>query len=80
MLEGPKGIRKFKRLMLHRINWSEDEDGASSKKASLVWEGVVHRRTFKKFSFEECTSTQACANYMGQRNVKHYWDLVEHFR
>jgi len=77
---GPKGIRKFKRLMLHRINWSEDEDGPTNKKAALVWEGVVHRRTFKKFAFEECTSTQACGNYMGQRNVKHYWDLVEHYR
>lgn len=45
---GPKAIKKFKRLMLHRIKWSdekdsdddEEEDAASKKTAPcvLVWE------------------------------------------
>lgn len=45
---GPKAIKKFKRLMLHRIKWEdekdsddEDEEAAANKKTApcvLVWE------------------------------------------
>ena len=43
---GAKGLKKYKRLMLHRIKWSDDEDEMDSddedakppNKCVLVWE------------------------------------------
>ncbi|KAH9502247.1 U4/U6 small nuclear ribonucleoprotein Prp3, partial [Bulinus truncatus] len=64
---GPKQQRKFRRLMLHRIKWSEshrrvkesednDNDGTVDKtnKCVLVWEGMVKSRSFDEMKFKTC--------------------------
>jgi hypothetical protein len=80
---GPKGIRRFVKLMSRRIDWnkkvsdekqdeedgeedvSDDDDDAVAStgaktgssgpnRCDLLWQGIVHRRAFHSFKFQEC--------------------------
>ncbi|XP_076447433.1 U4/U6 small nuclear ribonucleoprotein Prp3-like [Babylonia areolata] len=84
---GPKQQRKFKRLMLHRIKWSEgkkhakDEDDSDeeeetekSNRCVLVWEGVVKSRTFSEMKFKTCPTVSFAHEQFNKLGVGHYWD------
>jgi U4/U6 small nuclear ribonucleoprotein PRP3 len=123
---GPKGVKKFTKLMLQRIPWNmkvdsdashegwadeEDEEGdedeeeeeeeshgqpagsasvsggstsagassstaAGSNRCQLVWQGILAKRTFTGFKFQECKSLSAARRLMDSRGVVHYWDLA----
>ncbi|KAK3597920.1 hypothetical protein CHS0354_042261 [Potamilus streckersoni] len=87
---GPKQQRKFRRLMLHRIKWSEekqkqtkdDDDSDSeeeidkSNKASLVWEGTVKNRAFGEIKFKVCPTVNFAREQFKKQGVEHYWDLA----
>jgi len=122
---GPRGIRKLKRLLLHRIKWtgadtenkdassdedekygggggdSDDEDqkkpvtsgtngapeekqptAASSNKFGkcvLCWEGVLARRHFKSFRFENVRSEPLARKFLADKGCPHYWDMAKNF-
>jgi len=121
---GPRGIRKLKRLLLHRIKWtqadtenkdassdedekagggadSDDEehqpkkqqpDGATEKqqptigsssnkfgKCCLCWEGVLARRHFKTFRFENVRSEPLARKFLADKGCPHYWDMAKNF-
>ncbi len=46
---GPKGIDKYKKLMLGRIDWSLADP---TNKCTLVWEGKVRQRHFGGFKIK----------------------------
>lgn len=102
---GLKGIKKFIRLMLHRINWDaveadeNDDDEVEHenvdqidieedvhkilKKSSgvvnrcdLLWQGLVARKSFHAFRFQECRTDLAAKKVLEAKNLSHYWDLV----
>lgn len=89
---GSKTIKKFVRLMDHRIDWSAkaegaddamDEDEARPAKANtchLVWKGVTKAPLFKNFRFETSKTETAARKHLAQRNCAHYWDLCKNFR
>ncbi|KAK1948446.1 U4/U6 small nuclear ribonucleoprotein Prp3 [Phytophthora citrophthora] len=86
---GKKAIKQYTKLMMRRIDWngareaehesdSEDEDTAKRGNGCLlVWQGVVARKAFNNFRFQECRTTVTARKVMEAKNVAHYWDLVE---
>ncbi|KAL4125568.1 hypothetical protein PRIC2_009150 [Phytophthora ramorum] len=86
---GKKAIKQYTKLMMRRIDWqgareaeqesdSEDEDAAKRGNGCLlVWQGVVARKAFNSFRFQECRTTVTARKVMEAKNVVHYWDLVE---
>ncbi|CAH0478448.1 unnamed protein product [Peronospora belbahrii] len=86
---GKKAIKQYSKLMMRRIDWngdrvadeeSDSEDEDSSKHGNgclLVWQGVVARKAFNNFRFQECRTSVTARKVMEAKNVAHYWDLVE---
>lgn len=87
---GRKAIKHYTKLMLRRIDWlgdkadndeddSDDEGAGAAAKSNgctLVWQGVVARKAFNTFRFQECRTAATARKVMEAKHVVHYWDLV----
>uniref|UniRef100_T1IKN5 Uncharacterized protein n=1 Tax=Strigamia maritima TaxID=126957 RepID=T1IKN5_STRMM len=74
---GPKQQKKFKRLMMSRIKWGEDNIGEGVvNKCVLVWEGSVKYRCFGNMKFKVCPTENQARAYFKKHGVEHYWDLA----
>ncbi|XP_060077701.1 U4/U6 small nuclear ribonucleoprotein Prp3-like isoform X2 [Ylistrum balloti] len=88
---GPKQQRKFKRLMLHRIKWEEDqhkgkkkddddsdseEESDKTNKCHLVWEGTTTARAFGEMKFKVCPTELFAREHFKKCGVEQYWDLA----
>jgi len=88
---GPKQQRKYRRLMMHRIKWSEscrrsrnfgagdsdDEDSVDkTNKCVLVWEGMVKSRNCVEMKFKNCPTETFAREQMKKLGIEHYWDLA----
>lgn len=88
---GSKMIKKFIRLMEHRLDWNKVEDDEAEgedseeetekkpdvKKCDLVWKGVTKSAAFKSFKFESSKTETAARKFLQQRGVGHYWDMCK---
>jgi U4/U6 small nuclear ribonucleoprotein PRP3 len=85
---GPKQQRKFRKLVLSRIKWTEDQpahkdevdEGDPSQKkensCQLVWEGTVKARAFGEMKFKACPTENFAREQFKKFGVEHYWDLA----
>eukprot|EP01135_Chromosphaera_perkinsii_P004043 Nk52_evm56s266 gene=Nk52_evmTU56s266 len=89
---GPKGLRKFKKLMLQRIRWTEEAaPGAASvvgevtgssggagggNRCALVWEGVLSHRNFNHWKSKQCATETDARDFLRRFGVEHYWDMA----
>lgn len=81
---GPKQIKKFKRLMLHRVKWEEEEamkdnqEGGEKipNKCYLVWEGIVKKEAFGEIKFKNSPNESFARELLKNHGVEHYWDLA----
>ncbi|KAG8194722.1 hypothetical protein JTE90_026373 [Oedothorax gibbosus] len=81
---GPNQQKKFKRLMLQRIKWGEEQatkDGTEQgekveNRCMLIWEGTVTQRCFGDIVFKLCPNETFAREFFKKRGVEHYWDLV----
>ena len=81
---GSKSIKRYGKLMLRRINWSdvskekeENEDSDDEKPANkcvLVWQGSVAKPNFNRFSVHDCITEAAARKVFVDAGVPHYWD------
>ncbi len=85
---GPKGIKFYKRLMLHRIDWcckQEGEDAAAAaglqdNECVLVWEGSIRDRLFPgAFRFRHCPTEEAAREVLEKCNALHYWHAAKNW-
>lgn len=89
---GGKAIRKYKRLMLHRIDWaakgpdSEDDgeseetvQGTKNSDCMTVWEGAVTQSSFDGFKTAMIPTLDGCRSFFRRRKLQHYWDLAINF-
>lgn len=89
---GPKAQKRMKRLLLTRINWSQDVIGSSKtrpttavdvdavyNKCLLVWEGTSGYRIFKNWEFKNVESEAVARDFLKKHNADHYWDLALSF-
>nr|CCA16522.1 U4/U6 small nuclear ribonucleoprotein Prp3 putative [Albugo laibachii Nc14] len=85
---GKKAVRHYTHLMTRRIRWndtaddenSDGDDNDSPVKSNgcvFVWEGIVARRAFNTFRFQECRTRTTARKVMDTKNVGNYWDLIE---
>jgi len=74
---GPKQQKKFKRLMLNRIKWSEDqvEGTETANKCDLVWEGLTKERSFSEPKVKISPNESFGRELFKNHGVEHYWDL-----
>ncbi|XP_073341995.1 U4/U6 small nuclear ribonucleoprotein Prp3 [Pagrus major] len=83
---GPKSLKKFKRLMLHRIKWVEhnskrddpdgDDDTKRNNKCYLIWEGTAKERSFGDIKFKQCPTESMAREHFKKHGTEHYWDLA----
>ena len=86
---GPKQQKKYRRLMMNRIRWDEDNvkikndatGGGSSQpetrnSCALVWEGTTKQRNFGDMIFKLCTTEVMAREHFRKHGVEHYWDLA----
>lgn len=89
---GKKAIKHYTRLLTKRINWlgdaddsdaggsDESDDESTQRRRSngcrLVWQGVVARKAFTTFRFQECRTVETARKVMEAKGVVQYWDLV----
>ncbi|CAJ1977742.1 unnamed protein product [Sphenostylis stenocarpa] len=86
---GNKSIKRYGKLMLRRINWSdvakekeENEDSDDDKpvnKCVLVWQGSVAKPSFNRFSVHDCITEAAGRKVFVDAGVPHYWDLAANY-
>ncbi|XP_071702485.1 protein RDM16-like isoform X2 [Rutidosis leptorrhynchoides] len=86
---GNKSIKRYQKLMLKRINWTdavkqenegEDHDDEKVKnKCVLVWQGSVAKPNFHRFLVHECRTENAARKVFSDVGVGHYWDLSVNF-
>jgi U4/U6 small nuclear ribonucleoprotein PRP3 len=72
---GPKGVRRYKKLMLERLKWSEK---IPDNQCDLIWEGVIPKAKFGLFKLKTCTTDQNVKEELGVE-CQHYWDLAKNF-
>ncbi|RHY27442.1 hypothetical protein DYB32_006770 [Aphanomyces invadans] len=56
-----------------------DEAGKKKAKCYLVWQGVVAKRAFSNFRFQECRNAITARKVLETKHVEQYWDMVESY-
>ena len=89
VVEGdPKGIRRFNRLMLHRIDWNpllnvdegdEEMFDQEVNRCHLVWQGTVAQSTFEDFKKHKVASAVEGRAVVATQGVAQYWDSAQSF-
>jgi len=92
---GPRAIKRYKKLMMRRIKWTEDQkddddddddddDEVTAPKLMdhcvLVWEGVVKNRNFKNWKVTHARSEQEARKTLADRGGEHYWEMLARHR
>ncbi|CAO3571989.1 unnamed protein product [Mortierella alpina] len=85
---GHKAINQYKKLMLRRIDWTDNTrlDGTEvsettiDNKCLLVWEGQLRDRQFKQFRFIKCRTEAQLKETLARLSIQHYWDQALGFK
>merc|ERR1719356_900059 len=92
---GPRAVKRYKKLMVRRIKWSEDqkdddddddddEEEVTAPKLQdhcvLIWEGVVKQRNFKNWKVTHARSEPEARKTLGDRGAEHYWEMLARYR
>jgi len=80
---GSKSIKRYGKLMLRRIDWTdvskEKEDDEDANKCVLVWQGSVAKSSFNRFSVHDCITEAAAREVFVDAGVPHYWDQAVNY-
>ncbi|KAG0234097.1 hypothetical protein BGW41_001234 [Actinomortierella wolfii] len=85
---GQKAIRQYKKLMLRRIDWTDNTrlDGTEAtestieNKCLLVWEGQVKERKFTDFRFRKCANDAQLKDTLNKSGAASLWELALSFK
>lgn len=91
---GPRAVKRYKKLMIRRIKWTEeqadeddddeDQDEVTAPKLQdhcvLVWEGVVKQRSFKNWKVSHVRNEPEARKLLNDRQADHYWDMLARYR
>eukprot|EP01112_Ceratiomyxa_fruticulosa_P002448 TRINITY_DN12561_c0_g1_i1.p1 TRINITY_DN12561_c0_g1~~TRINITY_DN12561_c0_g1_i1.p1 ORF type:complete len:385 (-),score=76.01 TRINITY_DN12561_c0_g1_i1:790-1944(-) len=90
---GFKSIKKFKKLMLSRIDWANPPPSLETKsdamggesvskgpnKCVLVWEGSVKLAKFDHFVIKTCPTEAMARKFLQNRCIPHFWEMAKNF-
>ncbi|CAD7695809.1 unnamed protein product [Ostreobium quekettii] len=85
-----KSIRRYRKLMLERVQWDKAEDAEVLGEADLevqeseargtgcflLFDGFIKERNFEQFKVEQFKSGLAAKKYLNEMKVGHYWDIA----
>ncbi|GAO50581.1 hypothetical protein G7K_4705-t1 [Saitoella complicata NRRL Y-17804] len=88
---GPKSVKKYKHLMLERIDWTdasknaplrEDLDGdmeqdLTKNRCELVWEGDLRQRNFRMWKYRRCEDEQTAREVLTRGNCVEMWTTAK---
>merc|ERR1711972_660035 len=92
---GPRAVKRYKKLMVRRIKWTEDQkdddddDDDDDEEVTapklqdhcvLIWEGVVKNRNFKNWKVTHARSEQEARKTLADRGGEHYWEMLARHR
>eukprot|EP00450_Noctiluca_scintillans_P020534 CAMPEP_0194527786 /NCGR_PEP_ID=MMETSP0253-20130528/63994_1 /TAXON_ID=2966 /ORGANISM="Noctiluca scintillans" /LENGTH=569 /DNA_ID=CAMNT_0039372767 /DNA_START=47 /DNA_END=1756 /DNA_ORIENTATION=- len=93
---GPRAVKRYRKLMMRRIKWTEDhkddDDGADSDDSEgvtapklqdhcvLIWEGMVKQRNFKAWKVTHSRSEAEARKTLADRGAEHYWEMLARYR
>eukprot|EP00931_Biecheleriopsis_adriatica_P102323 TRINITY_DN7730_c0_g1_i1.p1 TRINITY_DN7730_c0_g1~~TRINITY_DN7730_c0_g1_i1.p1 ORF type:complete len:575 (-),score=203.35 TRINITY_DN7730_c0_g1_i1:43-1767(-) len=91
---GPRAIKRYKKLMMRRIKWTEDQDDEDEDDDDqdevtapklqdhcvLVWEGIVKQRNFKNWKVTHAKNEPEARKLLQDRQADHYWDMLARYR
>jgi len=92
---GPRAVKRYKKLMVRRIKWTEDQkddddddddadDGVTAPKLQdncvLIWEGIVKNRNFKNWKVTHARAEGEARKLLADRGAEHYWDMLARYR
>lgn len=72
---GKRALKFFKRLCLHRIDWSLDDGDCH-----LAWEAEIADPSFRLFTMKEFGGEQEVRLWLAKHNAEHLWDLVRNWQ
>jgi len=88
-----KAARRYRRLMLRRIKWGEDddeeneddedsenEDAVKKQECQLVWDGFVKTRIFSGWKVLNAKNEAEIRAALSPVKAEHYWDMIKKFR
>ena len=55
---------------------TDGNDQLSNNRCDLLWQGIIPKRIFTGFKFQECKSSSIAKKLLEAKNVSHYWDMV----
>ena len=92
---GPTAIRRYKKLMLRRIEWStnqsgnnddsgEEEDVDMMKESAcgqcvLVWEGIAKKKSFEKWRVLDIRTEHEARRILSEKGQEHVWNMVVNY-
>jgi U4/U6 small nuclear ribonucleoprotein PRP3 len=71
---GPKGVQRYKNLMLRRIEWSNED--SPENRCHLLWEGQVAEPCFSSFDIFTYTTEEKVKQALGA-SFLHFWDTAK---
>ena len=57
------------------MNNEEDDDDKPPNKCMLVWQGIVAKPSFNRFSVHKCMADVVAEKIFSDAGVVEYWDL-----
>jgi hypothetical protein len=58
-------------------NNTDQNPELANNKCDLLWQGLLPRRIFTGFKFQECAGPSAARKLLKSKGVGHYWDMIE---
>lgn len=55
---------------------NDEEILVSDNRCDLLWQGIVARRTFSGFRFQECRTSSSARRVLEAKGVAQYWDMA----
>ncbi|KAG0329398.1 hypothetical protein BGZ99_002109 [Dissophora globulifera] len=85
---GQKAINQYKKLMLRRIDWTDNtrldgtevSEATTDNKCLLVWEGQLRDRQFRDFKFITSRTDAKLKETLARFKIQHYWEQALSFK
>lgn len=60
------------------VSTAVEEYISQDNRCDLLWRGVLPKRSFPGFKFQECKSAVTARKLLEAKGVAHYWDMAYH--
>ncbi|KAJ2746247.1 U4/U5/U6 small nuclear ribonucleoprotein prp3 [Coemansia sp. BCRC 34301] len=73
-----KFVKAYKKLMLRRIDWTNQVDD-SQNSCHMIWQGAIEQRRFTQFRLRDCPTESYAKRLLGSSGCESYWQLAKQY-